>query len=120
VIIPALLVGLAIAYYQAVNIILIYGLFSFDQVSTFVVLLGVALGMVVQPRLAVCLLVMAAFLFGVGHVPPYGPSAMACYFVAALQLEFFTKRQVLVEKETGPLETDIAPAADKETVPDPS
>jgi len=119
VIVPALLVGLAIAYYHAVSIILIYGLFPFDQVSAFVILLAVALGMVVQPRLAVGLLVMAAYLFGISHAPPYGPSAMACYFVAALQLEFFTRRHALVEKDTGPIKTDIAPI-EKEAAPDPS
>ena len=119
VIVPVLLAGLAIAYHQAVSIILIYGLFDPNEVFKFVMLVAVALGLVVQPRLAAGLLVMAAYLFGVSHTPPNGPSAMACYFIAALQLEFFTKRKALAKKDTVLVEKDIV-SVEKETVPDPS
>lgn len=120
VIIPALLVGLAIAYYHAVNILLVYELIPTDQVFVFVIVLAVALGMVVRPRLAVGLLVMAAYLFGVSHAPPNGPSAMACYFVAALQLEFFTRRNTLVGEDSVAVEKDLVPAEEEEVVPHPS
>ena len=118
-VVPALLAGLALAYEHAVSIILIYALFSSNEVFVFVMLVAVALGLVVRPRLAVGLLVMAAYFLGVSHVSPYGPAAMACYFVAALQLEFFTRRKALVDKEIVPVEQEVVPA-EKEMVPEPS
>jgi hypothetical protein len=53
---------------------------------------------------------MAAFLLSVDHAPPFGPIAMACYFVAALQLEFSLKKTLLFEQEITPVEQNTVPA----------
>ncbi|TMD87497.1 MAG: hypothetical protein E6I79_11555 [Chloroflexi bacterium] len=52
-----------------------------------VVVTSIAFGVVARPHLAVGLLLMASFLFSVTHAPPFGPLGLACYFLAALQLE---------------------------------
>ena len=53
---------------------------------------------------------MAGFLFSEDHAPPFGPVAMACYLVAAIQLEFFLEKDTLTEQDVSPSE-EVAPIA---------
>jgi hypothetical protein len=55
--------------------------------------LAIALGLVLTPHLPTLCLVLAALLFGVSHIPPFGPLGMTCFFVAILQLEFFEEQK---------------------------
>ena len=41
-----------------------------------------------RPRSVAGLLTLGAFLFGATHVPPTGPLGAACFFAAAVLLEF--------------------------------
>ncbi|HEY4036218.1 MAG TPA: hypothetical protein VGL94_19840 [Ktedonobacteraceae bacterium] len=110
VIVTLVLAALAISYYQLVRINLIPEILPIDNLSRLVLLLAIALGLLVRPRLAAGLLVMAAYLFSVDHAPPTGPIAMACYFVAALQLEFSRENAPLVKQDVAPVEKDVLPA----------
>ena len=123
VIVTATLIGLAFSYYQVIrNLNLISPPISIDNLSRLVLFLAIALGLLVRPRLAAGLLVMAAYLLASDHAPPTGPVAMACYFVAALQLEFFpekaplTKQDATTTQQDGtPVEQDIATAQQDRT-----
>lgn len=107
VIITVVLAALAIAYYQFVQINLIPEVLTINNLSRLILLLAVAVGLLARPRLAVGLLVMAAYLFSVDHAPPSGPAAMACYFVAALQLEFFPGNISLIEQDAASADKDL-------------
>ncbi len=117
VIVTVVLAALVISYYQAVRNNLIPEVLSADSVSRLMVLFAIALGLAARPRVALGLLMMAAYLFSIDHAPPTGPAAMACYFVAALQLEFFPEKAPLAEQEATPAkqntvltEQEMAPA----------
>ena len=124
--VTAILIGLALSYYQVIrNLNLISPPLSLDNLSRLVLFLAIALGLLVRPRLAAGLLVMAAYLFASDHAPPTGPIAMACYFIAALQLEFFPEKTPLVKQTATATEDDGTPAEQtaitaEEVVPDPS
>jgi hypothetical protein len=116
-ILAAICLALAVCYFQAVRTNLILQFVSVAWLARIVLLLAIALALSVRPRLASGLLVMAAFLFAEDHAPPFGPVAMACYFVAALQLEFFQEKALLVEQDVTPakqneqpVQQDVAPA----------
>jgi hypothetical protein len=104
VVIAAALVALAILYYQLIRLNVIPGILTINNLSRLILLLAIAVALLVRPRLAAGLLVMAAYLFSVDHAPPTGPAAMACYFVAALQLEFFPEHTPLAEPDAAPVE----------------
>lgn len=108
-IITIVLTALAIAYYQVVRNDLIPEVLSADSLSRLILLLAIALGLVARPHVAVGLLVMAAYLLSVDHAPPTGPAAMACYFVAALLLEFFPQKTSLVQQEAAPTKQNAVP-----------
>lgn len=111
VMITAVLIALAICYYQAANSNLIPMLLSAQNLARLMLLLAIALGLLVRPHLAVALLVMAGFLLSEDHAPPFGPVAMACYLVAAIQLEFFPEMDTLAPaEEVVRVEQDVAPA----------
>ena len=55
---------------------------------TIVLAISILFGLVLKPRLPVSLLILASFLFGASHTPPFGPLGIACFFLAALQREF--------------------------------
>lgn len=63
-----------------------------------VLTISILLALVFSPHLMVGLLVLASFLFGVSHVPPFGPLSMACFFLAALQHELLSWKSVPVEQ----------------------
>jgi hypothetical protein len=109
VIITVALVALAISYYQVARNHLIPELLPGDNLFRLMLLLAIALGLLVQPRIAAGLLVVATFLLSVDHAPPFGPVAMACYFVAALQLEFFPEKAPLAEQEAAPAKQNTVP-----------
>lgn len=121
---------LAMCYYELMRINLIPEILSVDNLSRLVLLLAIALGILARPHLTTGLLVMAAYLFAADHAPPTGPAAMACYFLAALQLEFFPEKAPLVEQDVTPADEENVPADDvaseektvpeKDVVPDPS
>jgi hypothetical protein len=121
-ILTTICIALAICYYQAVGSNLIPELVSPAWLSRIILLLAIALALSVRPRLAPGLLVMAAFFLSVDHAPPFGPAAMACYFVAAIQLEFFPREALPVEQDVTPAEQneppvqqDVAPAEQSES-----
>jgi hypothetical protein len=58
-----------------------------------VLILAIVLGLATRPHLPVGLLVLAAFLFGADHAPPFGPLGMACFFLAALQFELLSRQK---------------------------
>ena len=107
-IVTAVFIALTICYYEAGRSQLITTI-PVDWLARIVLLLAIALGLLVRPHLAPGLLVMAAFLFCEDHAPPFGPAAMACYFVAAVQLEFFPENDSLVEQDGTPTEQDVTP-----------
>src|SRR5205807_4394443 len=78
--------------------------------SRIILLHAISLDLLVRPLLPADLLVMAAYIFSVHHALPTGPAAMACYFVAALQLESFPEKVPLVEEGPAPAEEDATPA----------
>jgi hypothetical protein len=109
-IIAVVLAALALFYYQLIHLNLIPQVLTVTNLSRLILLLAVAVGLLARPHLATGLLVMAAFLFSVDHAPPTGPAALACYFVAALQLEFFPENAPLIEQEVASAEKDVIPA----------
>lgn len=124
-ILAAICLALTFCYYQAVRSDLIPQFVSLAWLARVVLFLAIALALSVRPRLAAGFLVMAAFLFSEDHAPPFGPAAMACYFVAALQLEFFQEKALLVEQDVTPAEQneqpvqqDVAPAENAAPVED--
>ncbi len=117
VIVTATLIGLAFSYYQVIrNLNLISPPISIDNLSRLVLFLAIALGLLVRPRLAAGLLVMAAYLFASDHTPPTGPVAMACYFIAALQLEIFPEKTPLVKQTATATEEDGTPPEQATTI----
>ncbi len=117
VIVTATLIGLAFSYYQVIrNLNLISPPISIDNLSRLVLFLAIALGLLVRPRLAAGLLVMAAYLFASDHAPPTGPVAMACYFIAALQLEIFPEKTPLVKQTAAATEEDGTPPEQATTI----
>ena len=109
VIVTAVFITLTICYYEAGRSGVITTI-SVDWLARIVLLLAIALGLLVRPHLAPSLLVMAAFLLCEDHAPPFGPAAMACYFVAAVQLEFFPENDPLVEQDAAPAEQNVSSA----------
>ena len=106
------LAALAILYFQLIRFNLVPTLLSVDNWSRLILLLAVAVGLLVRPHLAGGLLVMAAYFFSVDHAPPTGPVALACYFVAALQLEFFPEKAPLVKQDVASLQQDAVSSDD--------
>jgi hypothetical protein len=102
--------ALALFYYQLIHLNLVPQVLSVTSLSRLILLLAIAVGLLARPHLATGLLVMAAFLFAVDHAPPTGPAALACYFVAALQLEFFPENAPLVKQNVASTEKDVIPA----------
>ncbi len=91
--VTAVLIALALSYYQVERNLNVTSLpISMDNLSRLMLLLAIALGLLVRPRLPAGLMVMAAYFLSADHAPPTGPAAMACFFVAALQLEFFPEK----------------------------
>lgn len=109
-IITVVLAALAVFYYQLIHLNVIPEVLSVTNLSRLVLLLAIAVGLLARPHLATGLLVMAAFLFSVDHAPPTGPVALACYFVAALQLEFFPENAPLVKQDAVSTEKDVMSA----------
>jgi hypothetical protein len=131
VVITAVLIALTLSYYQAASGNLIPVLLSAQNLARLMLLLALALGFLVRPHLAVALLVMAGFLLSEDHAPPFGPAAMACYLVAAIQLEFFPEKDTPAEHDVNPADDitpvayDVAPAegvvrVEQDVVSDPS
>jgi hypothetical protein len=103
------LAALALFYYQLIHLNLVPQVLSVTNLSRLILLLAVVVGLLARPHLATGLLVMAAFLFSVDHAPPTGPVALACYFVAALQLEIFPENAPLVKQNVASTEKDVIP-----------
>ena len=103
------LAALALFYYQLIHLNLVPQVLSVTNLSRLILLLAVVVGLLARPHLATGLLVMAAFLFSVDHAPPTGPVALACYFVAALQLEIFPENAPLVKQNVASTEKDVMP-----------
>lgn len=61
------------------------------------------------PRIAVAALGLSAIVFGIGHVPPFGPVGMALFLAAALQLEWHQTR-VIRQEPSQALDTESIPA----------
>lgn len=64
--------------------------------------ISVLLGLVLRPHLMAGLLTMAAFLLSNSHIPPFGPLAMACFFLAALQYEILRSKSASAEQVVQP------------------
>ncbi len=64
--------------------------------------ISILLGLAMRPRLMVGLLMMAAFLFSNSHIPPFGPLAIACLFLAILQHEFLQSKSTSAESVAQP------------------
>jgi hypothetical protein len=52
-----------------------------------VIAAAIALKRAGAPRLSVILLIASGILFGIAHVPPTGPLAMACFFIAVARFD---------------------------------
>jgi hypothetical protein len=61
------------------------------------------------PRFAVVTLGLSAIVFGIGHVPPFGPVGMALFLAAALQIEWRRTRAGRQESDQ-PLDIEPVPA----------
>ncbi len=62
----------------------------------------VLLGLVAQPRPAVALLAASGLFFAASHTPPYGPLAMAAFFLAGAQILWLQRVQAPVLPSSGP------------------
>jgi len=60
--------------------------------------IGLATLSVAKPRLPALLLVLSGVLFGAAHIMPTGPLGLACFFGAALYVEFGPKNQANAQK----------------------
>lgn len=79
---------------------LLGGLVAYEPLLTWwagTISISILLGLVMRPRLMVGLLTMAAFLFSNSHIPPFGPLAMACLFLAILQHAFLQSKSTSAE-----------------------
>jgi len=73
---------------------------------TIVLIISILFGLVLKPRLPVGLLILASFLFGASHTPPFGPLGIACFFLAALQREFVSWKATSTKLTTQSDETN--------------
>jgi hypothetical protein len=64
--------------------------------------ISILLGLALRPHLMAGLLTMAAFLLSNSHIPPFGPLAMACFFLAVLQYEILRSKSASVESVAQP------------------
>lgn len=67
-----------------------------------IVILSIAFGFAFRPHVPVGLLLMASFLFATTHAPPFGPLGLACFLLAALQLEIVRRKARAVPSGVAP------------------